>query len=85
LNPQPFYGVNTRLIRSAPRIYFNYLGEAAAVRCLLCNRTPHVFGWGKHLFGWGKHLRRVCGLRGTFYLIGTRYACKDCPGEPRLA
>jgi hypothetical protein len=77
LNPQPFYGLNSRLIIWAPKIYFNHLGEAAAVRCPLCDRIAHVLGWGKHL-------RRVCGLEGTFYLIGTRYACKDCPGELRL-
>lgn len=77
LNPQAFYGLNTRLIIWAPKLYFNHLGEAAAVRCPLCDRIAHVLGWGRHL-------RRVCGLEGTFYLIGTRYICKNCPGEPRL-
>lgn len=55
LQPQPFYGLNARIIIWAPKTYFNHLGEAAAVRCPLCQKPAA-------LHGWGQQLRRVCGL-----------------------
>jgi len=44
------------------------------VKCPLCSKKA-----GAH--GWGNGLRRICGLYGTYYLIGTRHICRDCEGE----
>lgn len=74
LQPEPFYGLNARVILWAPKVYFNHLGEAAAVPCPLCDKPAHVLGWGQHL-------RRVCALEGTYFLLGTRYICRGCQGE----
>lgn len=74
LKPEQFYGLNCQLIVWAPKTYFNHLGDAAAVRCPLCSKPAH-------LHGWGRHLRRICALNGTFFLVGTRYICKNCKGE----
>jgi hypothetical protein len=74
LKPEEFYGLNSQLIVWAPKIYFNHLGAAAAVRCPLCSKPAHVHGWGQHL-------RRIWALNGTFFLVGTRYICRKCDGE----
>lgn len=74
LKPEQFYGLNSQLIVWAPKIYFNHLGQAAAVRCPLCSKPAHVHGWGQHL-------RRICALNGVFFLVGTRYICRNCEGK----
>lgn len=74
IQPESFYGLNSQLVIWAPRIYFNHLDDAAAVKCPLCSKNA-----GAH--GWGNGLRRICGLYGTYYLIGTRHIWRNCEGE----
>eukprot|EP00878_Enallax_costatus_P021016 GHUV01022233.1.p1 GENE.GHUV01022233.1~~GHUV01022233.1.p1 ORF type:complete len:158 (-),score=35.12 GHUV01022233.1:100-573(-) len=75
LKPEHFYGIHSQLVIFAPSHYWN--GQFQ-VLCPCCKRPAR-------LHGWNDDVRRVCGLLGTFYLIGARYKCEGCPGEPEAA
>lgn len=71
LKPEHFYGIHSLLVIFAPSHYWN--GQFQ-VLCPCCKRPAR-------LHGWTADVRRICGLLGTFYLVGARYKCEGCPGE----
>lgn len=71
LKPEHFYGIHSSLVVFAPSIYWN--GQFQ-VCCPCCKKPAQAQGWNNDV-------RRICGLMGTMYLVGTRYRCVDCPGK----
>lgn len=71
LKPEQFYGIHSSVVIFAPSVYWN--GQFQ-VCCPCCKRPAQ-------LHGWNNDIRRICGLLGTFYLIGARYRCINCPGK----
>jgi hypothetical protein len=70
MSPEAFMGMHSWLVLFAPHLFWPGLVHPC---CPLCSRraTPH---------GWSTSIRRVTGLFGVWYVNGTRYLCKDCPG-----
>lgn len=74
LKPEKFYAIHSSLVVFAPSVYWN--GQFQ-VCCPCCKRPAQMHCWSDDV-------RRVCGLLGTYYLIGARYRCVGCPGKSAL-
>lgn len=72
LEPADFELLGSKVVLLGPDIFWPNLVK---IRCPLCSdvAAPH---------GWCKSYRRVKGLYNTYFLVGRRYKCVGCKGEP---
>lgn len=71
LDPEAFDLIGSKIILFGPDIYWNGLVQ---VCCPLCKQPAASHGWCKTL-------RRVKTLHHTYYLVGRRYKCVNCPSK----
>lgn len=75
LSPTPFRAASMRVVFWAPHIFWNRHLLNNKPACPVCKCSK-----GVACHGWAPQLRRLCGLGVSWFILGYRYQCKECPG-----
>ena len=72
-DPSAFAAANSKVVVLSPQYFYN--SHFKRPKCPCCRKETNVKGEG-----WSNKCRRVLGLGTVYYIIQTRWRCKECEG-----